>query len=317
VPYTPLRSFSHNSSGGDLRVARSATGRYAVTFGRLAKVDPSFREAVMVTAYGSQGERCHLDGWGDAPNGTDLAAVVACYDAANRPRDSRFTVLLVGSQSLPGRHAFATLAPGEGSSAAAIPNSFSSSGLSVGMDRSGIGSYLVRLQAPGAGAAESYFVSTVGPAQDMCKIASWSQGDWASVVCYSPTGAHTDGQFSILMVDGGRPGKRYGFTVAEYANAPLDQTYSPELTSQRTSSGQSVRITHTALGEYAVDFPGLANGGASGEIVQVSPLGSGLTTCQLEGWTEDASSNLRAHVRCWNRASGRREDSQFTVLVVE
>lgn len=316
--YQPMRAFAYNGTGGAIRIERSTIGRYRVTFERLARVDSSLREVVLVTAYGSAGERCHIEEWGNTPNQRDLEARVACYLGNGDPVDSRFTTLVVGSRALPGRHGFASLAASapEGASTAA-PNAFSSSGQPVAVDRSAAGSYLVHMNAPRTTLPENYFISTVGGAPDLCKVASWNQGEWASVVCYAASGAHTDARFSILMVEEGRPGKRFAIAWANDPTAAIDQPYVPPAMYQRSTAGLPARITRLGVGEYAVEFPGLANGGATAEIVQVSPFGSGLTTCQLQGWTEDTGSTLRVQVRCWNRASNAREDGQFTVLVLE
>ena len=316
--YQPMRAFAYNGTGGAIRIERSSIGRYRVTFERLARVDSSFREVVLVTAYGSAGERCHIEDWGNAQNQRDLEAGVACYLGNGAPVDSRFTTLVVGSRALPGRHGFASIVAGapEGASTAA-PNAFSSSGQRVAVDRSAAGSYLVHMNAPRTTLPENYFISTVGGAPDLCKVASWNQGEWASVVCYAASGAHTDARFSLLMVEEGRPGKRFAIAWANDPTAAIDQPYVPPAMYQRSTAGLPARITRLGVGEYAVEFPGLANGGATAEIVQVSPFGSGLTTCQLQGWTEDTGSTLRVQVRCWNRASNVREDGQFTVLVLE
>jgi hypothetical protein len=316
--YQPMRAFAFNATGGGIQVARMATGRYQVTFERMARIDTAFRDVVLVTAYGSEGERCHIEDWGNAANQRDMHAHVACYLGSGAPVDSRFTVLVVGARSLPGRHGFASvssIAP-EATATAAL-NTWSSSGQAVAVDRSAPGSYLVHLNAPRTTFPENYFISTVGGAPDLCKVSSWNQGDWASVVCYSAAGAHTDARFTLLMLEEGRPGKRFGFAWANDPTAPIDQPYAPPATYQRSSAGIPARVTRTGIGEYSVEFPGLANGGASAEIVQVSPFGAGLTTCQLQGWTEDSGATLRAQVRCWNRASNVREDGQFTVLVLE
>ena len=318
APYQPMHAFAYNGTGGAIRIGRSTVGRYRVTFERLARIDSTFRDVVLVTAYGSNGERCHIEDWGNAQNQRDLEANVACYLGNGAPVDSRFTAMVVGSRSLPGRHGFATMIAGAPEAAATpVPNAFSSSGQPVAVDRSAPGSYLVHLNAPRTTLPENYFVSTVGGAPDLCKVASWNQGEWASVVCYAPSGAHADARFTLLMLEAGRPGKRFGIAWANDPTAAIDQPYIPPANYQRSSSGIPARVTRLGVGEYAVDFPGLANGGSAAEIVQVSPFGSGLTTCQLQGWTEDTGATLRVQVRCWNRASNAREDGQFTVLVLE
>jgi hypothetical protein len=309
-----MRAFALNATGGGIRVARTAPGAYLVTFERLAKAKPEFREVVAVTTYGSQHEQCNLIGWHSSTDAVDLIAEVRCLGADRRAADARFTILVAGAQSLPGRFGFAAWS---GSGSTPWTNSWSSSGQDVVVDRSGEGSYLVRLRAPRTEFPETYLVSAIGSEGQGCSLTSWNYGDWASVVCQDAVSVVNDARFALLMVEGGRAGKRFGFAWANALNAPIGEPYVPAPAYQRSSSATPARVTHDATGEYTVEFPGLGGGGDAGEVVHIAPFGTGRTACQLEGWTEDAQGGLRVHVRCWNRQSNVREDGQFTVLVLE
>ncbi|HEX4932876.1 MAG TPA: hypothetical protein VFV33_06845, partial [Gemmatimonadaceae bacterium] len=127
-----------------------------------------------------------------------------------------------------------------------------------------------------------------------------------------------DSRFSLLMLEQGRAGKRFGFAWSNEPAPPLGGAYVPSLEHQRTSSGQAVRIRRTATGSYVVSFPGLARVGDATETVHVSPYGGGLFTCQVQGWGNGSDgSSLDATVRCWNRGSGAPADTYFTILVLE
>ena len=316
--YGPNSTYQFNETGGGITVSRQATGEYVVSFERMAKVDSAFRETVLVTPFGAAGERCRLNGWGDAPNGRDLDVSVSCYTFSGTHIDTRFSVLVVGSRSLPSRMGF-TVAGDASSAFAPQPNhTYSSFADHVGISRSAAGSYLVQMDGAVDNTPQNYFVSTYGTASDLCKVSSWNRGVWASVICYASSGALTDSRFSLLMVERGRPDKRFGFAWANEPSIALGSSYTPNLEYQRTSSGQPVRIGHSSTGAYQVVFPGLGKVGNRPETVQVSPYGGGLYTCQVQGWTSGSDgASLDATVRCWNSASGEPADTYFTILVVE
>jgi len=316
--YHPTSSYQLNETGGNIVVARQSVGRYLVTFERLAKVDTAFRETVLVTPNGSEGERCHLNGWGNASNGLDLDVSVSCYSFAGAALDARFSVLVVGSRSLPSRLGFTVAGDAASAFASQATHTFSSFSSGVAITRSTAGSYLVRLDGASDDTPQNFFVSTYGNADDLCKVSSWNRGVWASVICYAPSGALSDARFSLLMLERGRPGKRFGFAWANEPATALGGSYVPNLQYQRSSSGAPVRITHTATGVYQVSFPGIAKVGGRPETVHVSPYGGGLFTCQVQGWSNRAdSSALDATVRCWNRGNGTPADTYFTILVLE
>lgn len=316
--YRPAAAHQQNATGGDVSVARRGVGEYIVTFERMAKVDGSFRETVLVTAGGSSGERCHLNGWTDAANGRDLDVSVSCFSFAGTRVDSRFSVLVVGSRSLPSRLGFTVTGDATSAFAPQSHHTFSSFSEGVGVSRSTAGSYLVRLAASAGASPQNYFVSTFGGGDDLCKVSSWNRDVWATVVCYGPSGALVDARFSLLTLESGRPGRRFGFAWSNDPSTPVGGSYTPSLDFQRTSSGLPVRVFHPATGAYLVSFPGLAKAGTRPETVHVSSYGGGLFTCQVEGWANSADgSALDAAVRCWNRGNGAPADTYFTILVLE
>ena len=319
--YRPAATHQQNGTGGEIAIARRSVGEYVVTFERMAKVEKSFRETVLVTAGGTRGERCHLNGWSDAENGRDLDVSVSCYSFTGSRVDARFSVLVVGSRSLPSRMGFTVTGDAATSFASQSHHTFSSFSIGIGVSRSTAGSYLVQLAGTAGTAGSSpqnYFVSTVGGADDLCKVSSWNRDVWATVVCYGPSGALADARFSLLTLESGRPGRRFGFAWSNDPSTPIGDSYTPSLAYQRTSSGLPVRIGHAATGVYVASFPGMARVGTGAETVQVSSYGGGLYSCQVEGWANSADgSALEATVRCWNRSNGSPADSYFTILVLE
>ncbi|MEO6445887.1 MAG: Ig-like domain-containing protein [Gemmatimonadaceae bacterium] len=308
----------HNETGGKVSAVRVSRGAYVISFERLAKVESAFRETVLVTSYGRGGERCQLSGWDNAVNARDLNVSVSCYSASGLRSDARFSVLVVGSRSLPSRMGFTVAGDATTDFAAEARHTFSSFADDVAISRSTPGSYLVRMNGSHDDAPESYFVSTFGDASELCKVSAWNHGAWASVICYAPGGTLADSRFALLMVESGRPGKRFGFAWANAPATPIGGSYTPSLDHQRTSSGAPVRINHEATGVYRVSFPGLARAAGVAETVHVSPYGGGLYGCQVESWANGAAGDaLDALVRCWNQSNGAPADTYFTILVVE
>jgi hypothetical protein len=84
--YNPSSVYGSNPVGGAIRIERSATGFYEITWtGVIAEIVD--RGSAQVTAYGGDGTQCKLRGVGDE------FAVVQCY-AGDVPADSYFTVML-------------------------------------------------------------------------------------------------------------------------------------------------------------------------------------------------------------------------------
>ena len=133
--YAPTSAYQHNETGGGIRVAHLATGSYVVSFERMAKVDSTFRETVLVTPNGSAGERCNLNGWGNNANGRDLDVSVSCYTFGGADADVRFSVLVVGSHSLPSHLGFTVSGDAAAHYAPEPGNTYSSFEGAVGISR--------------------------------------------------------------------------------------------------------------------------------------------------------------------------------------
>ena len=82
--YAASTAYAHRSDGEEVRVERSAIGRYRVDLGAVIG-QPGGN--VQVTDYGAGTGRCQPVRW------QARIAEIACYDAEGRPTDSRFTVL--------------------------------------------------------------------------------------------------------------------------------------------------------------------------------------------------------------------------------
>jgi Thermolysin metallopeptidase, alpha-helical domain/Thermolysin metallopeptidase, catalytic domain/Thrombospondin type 3 repeat len=179
--------------------------------------------------------------------------------------------------------------------------------------RAGVGSYTVRF--PGLGSATNLGhvqVSGFGTSTDVCKVASWSGGsvDFSvGVRCFSGTAAH-DSAFTVMVT-----GPEEGDTGLGYAWAdqPSTASYAPSASYAFDAAGGTIAITRSAVGRYAVRFPGLGGGAFAGGTVQVTPYGTGSEHCQVVGWAT-GTADLTANVACFTPA-GAAVDTRYTLLV--
>jgi Big-like domain-containing protein len=313
LTYTPSGPYAFNLTGGDISVTRTATGRYSVQFGRLAKSLTSDRETAMVSAYGSVTTRCVVIQWGNTADG-GLLVTVGCADPTGAAVDARFSILVVGSEALPGRSGFAW-APQTGTAQYTPPASYaySSSGQAPAVSRQAVGDYLADLKLARAAGdlPENYFVTAYGDPSKMCKIANW--GSQARVLCFTNAGAAADAMYDVLLVERGRTGKRLGFA---WADQPSAATYTPNAGWARNSTGGAITVNRVSTGLYDVTFAGLAKPGTTPENVQVTSYAGGYSYCSIVNWLNSGTSDLTVRVACTN-AAGAAVDSYYQVLVIE
>lgn len=317
TPYAPNKQRTFNGLGLANSVTRFATGAYRVALGGMAK-GATGKEIVVVTTYAQTKVRCTLDGWRD--NGANLDVTVFCVDGGGASADARFSLLMVGANSLPGRLGFALTND-------SIPNfgpytpdphfSWNATGNPITAFNGGIlGGYTVDLGLPRLPASgHETFIATATSIDAQCRVDPWN---WANgqvdVECFDHAGAQAPRNFAILQVEQGRPGMRFGFTVGNQPSSPTP--YAPD-TSLTSTTGGPITITRTQKGVYTVDFEGLQKPvGTRTENVQVSAFGTGYS-CEVPAWpTTPSGTGLRVWVVCRN-GSGAVADSPFTVLVLE
>ena len=308
--YTPNPSFAYNATGGSIQITRHGNGRYEVAFNSPAGWTGT-RLGFAVTAYGSSTLGCSLD-W-HSPS-AQLVVRVNCYDRVTHlPADSRFTLLVVGSGSLQTRSAFAFA--NEPSSPSYTPNPLASYTTGPGamlithlaLD----GDYRVDLGTGNPAhstflVGEKYFYPG-----HLCTIRAWLTSS-VGVRCFDDTGALHDKHYWILQVQGGRPGRRIGFA---WANQPTAASYTPALNRSFNSSGGGIMVTRTGVGRYAIEFAGLQKLAGHTENVQVTPWGTGYSSCKVVGWGNSAA-GLRVSAEC-RKLNGTFKDARFNVLVIE
>jgi hypothetical protein len=307
-----------NATGGDIRVtSRPGAGDYVITFARLARADTSWRETVMLTpGQSGLGTRCHLNGWNSAANGRDLDVSVSCYATNDSKIDKAFHIAVIGSGSLASRHGFVTIADAAQSHAPPGSAFYNSSGLPISVDRMSTGSYRVNVNNERTSAPENYFITTIGGPSATCLLDGWSFGTYSRSRCEWSDGSPVDARFAMQLVEGGRPGKRFGFAWASSPTATVGAEYEPSSGYQRVSTGGRVMITRTAPGAYEVRFPGLGELASTRHHLQVSPYQTARVGCQA--WALPArESDFVARVACGSRGTLAPIDAFFTILLLE
>jgi hypothetical protein len=307
--YAP--SFSYNATGGGVRITRFGPGGgYAVTFGGLNRA-PGETEVFIVTTFGTTNAHC-VAGFSTV-SGSSATVNVFCIDPIQGTGvDSRFSVLAVGSNSLPARSAFAYANNIFAPSYTPDPNfSYTSAGGAINIVHDTMpGNYRVNF-GTGNPAGSAFLVnSRITPEQ--CHIGEWLPTT-ARVRCFdSGSGAPADVDYQVLQVGAGRPGRRIGYAFADRGSAA---SYTPTAAFSHNSSGGTIKITRSMPGRYAVVFNGLQRPAGHTDDVQVTPFGQVYANCAVAGVTSLAS-GLRAIVNCRDIA-GNFHDSRFEILVIE
>jgi hypothetical protein len=308
--YTPHAAYAYNSTGGAIQIDRQSAGIYNVTFAGLRGWGPGLSSAVAVTAYGSTSISCSSLTYSSSP--TTTAVLVGCFDAATGAMaDSRFTIMVVGNQSVPTPSAFVMSG---GPAPVPPPNpawSWTSGNQPITVTHlADVGEYDVLLGTGNTPRSAKLVTAGSGGGSRCNNLTGISGG--LRVRCYDWTGAATNQGFSVVQIAGGRPGKRVGFAVA---NLPTTASYTPATNSSFNSSGGAITATRSAVGRYAMNFAGLQKLGSATEHVQVAAISNLLATCNVVHWGNSAD-GLLASIECRN-GSGQLVDTRYDVLVIE
>lgn len=193
--------YSGNEAGQLNTISQTGTGRYVAT---LPGVD-AFDASVLVTAYGSGSERCQVSSWGSSSDG--MRVHVACSAPNGTAADSRFTLAFTGG-GVPGR-----LATGDNAGAYAWANQPSSAsytpstwyqgnlfGANVTIDRSAVGTYLVRVPRSVSVSRDAVLVTAYGSTGHHCLVDHWSRlatETSARVLCFNGAGSPVDTYFTL------------------------------------------------------------------------------------------------------------------------
>jgi hypothetical protein len=306
--YTPHTSYSHNSSGGPVGITRTSAGVYAVTFSGLG-ASGAQRTAVQVSTYSTGTNHCKAAGWRTL--GADFIVDVKCFTQAGAAADARYTILVAGAMSLPGRLGFA-YADNATAASSTPAQARSSRGQGIRVARTGPGVYVVGfdgLERTGTDGPEQLMVTAVGDGSERCTISSWDFGGLeVAVRCFTSAGAPIDSRFSVLVLEKGRTGYKLAHTWANDAAVAL---YTPDPVYTLNEGGGATEITRTGPGAYSVTFQGLTRTLGATETVLVTAYG-GSNLCRIGSWGLE----FAVSVFCYD-AAGVASDSQFDLIVIQ
>ena len=142
-------------------------------------------------------------------------------------------------------------------------------------------------------------------------------GSTVNIECTDPrsfTRTSIDSDFSIALIERGRPGLRAAFAYT----AGLEEVFGTVTVSASqsyNSSGGAVTQRHLNTGHYEMTFAGLAGGG-SPENVQVSSASENGDYCKILGWRV-VGQDLVVEVQCYESDTLDPEDQDFTIIIFQ
>lgn len=318
VPYNVSESFTNP---GDSTVSRkTATGTYELRILGLGASTANRRflyiNSRVATAH------CHPAGEPTtAASGAMVAQIVCASVTTGAAVDAPYSFVALGTDAFTGRTGFLltpTAAIGTTDVVVTSPFSATSRGTdaSVLVRSATTGGYFVRFSALGrvtGDVAENHFAQSWGTTPGTwCASAGWnSSGFDGAVVCYDANGAASNERFATLVIDRGRPTKRF---AVSWVDLPGDASSVP--TSGWTySTGGSVSVARVSAGVHDVTFTNLATSTAPVGIM-VSSYGGVNSHCTIIQ-TSRSGSNLVARVNCVAPVTGAPRDQLFSIGVIE
>jgi hypothetical protein len=309
--YTADPAFSYNSGGGAIRIfgGISDPGKYTVSLSRQPGRSKGNLQLFAINTSGY----CVTPQWEGS-----LYIAVSCFDANGNHADTAFAMLYqernfgLGNAGKGVAYLLADQ-PETGSYTANPDYSYNSSGGVNAVVRNSTGNYTTNL--PGlTKRGGSVLVTAVGGRGNYdnplrCKTSGWSanaSGTQVNVLCFGPTGAATDAQFSLAyaLFD---PFAVEIPATAQGAYARADQptqtnpyTPSPAFQFNSFSTGR-LAARSTGTGQYSASIPG--NLSYSSSIALATAVGSDSSYCNVTTW-------LPIGVACYGQG-GNPIDSQF------
>jgi hypothetical protein len=310
----PDLDYSFNSSGGALSIQSSGLGLYSAIFAGMGGANFE-TEALFISGYSAPlGGFCRIQEWGST------SAALDCHAADGTLSDQRFTVAMVGSASFTGRSGYAWVQSGTLPVDADHYYRYNPTGGNITSTPTGTGVYTVRFEGLGRVAAsdrEAVMVTSYGGIDAFtCQPASWTTVDAhldVEVRCFDATGAATNSQFTILVVDGARQGARLAFA---HADQPLNGAYAPTNSAVRPSG--TAQVNRNSTGHYSIAFTGFYRTGDLRETVLISATGEAPGRCQVQEWAEstEIGNSTDVFVACAT-PDGVAADMPFSIVVLQ
>lgn len=292
---TPSAYYAYNAAGGAMKIARTATGTYDVSF---ADLDLSGSVA-LVSSYGTAGGLCMWSGT------TAPAVTVRCFDAAGSVADAKFSLTVFGKGTkgatvLGFAHANDKFAASYTPAADRSNNAIG--GGTITASRSAKGKYTTEFGGLALLDIGNVQVMPYGDANAFCSIDSWS-GAKVNVSCFDGSGNPADAQYTVMLL-GTKTGS--GARVLAYAHAAeaASASYAPSVA---YNDGAAVTATRLAAGTYKIVFDGQNLN--SGAHVQVTSHGKG-RRCNVSAWAGNT-----VDLTC--TSTGGLADNNYAVVVLQ
>jgi secreted trypsin-like serine protease len=194
--YVASGFYSFNSRGGTNTVVRTGVGAYTANLPGFTLVGGN----VAVTAYGGGTANCNVSSWSVS------TVAVRCFAPSGAAVDSQWTLRYtdkhVANQGGKGAYLWAN-SPLSAAYAPSATYAFHSGGLTLGVNRLGVGSYRVNIPSIAASNKTSLMVTAYGSGAN-CKAASWvgngAGGTYAYVRCFAANGAAVDSRFTASYI---------------------------------------------------------------------------------------------------------------------
>ena len=194
--YTPNLAYQWNSKKLTNTMQHVGTGSYQATLSGLTTTGGT----VLATGYGSGPERCKVAQWYHATSG--LAVNVACFHADGSPADTQFTLSFMSNVLIGGASAWADQ-PYAQSYTPSQTYQYSSTGSTVTIGRTSLGTYNVSLPSQPPYNKTAAFVTAYGTTPDYCNVGSWvpsNSNQYDTVIninCYDRSGSPTDSFYTV------------------------------------------------------------------------------------------------------------------------
>jgi hypothetical protein len=296
--------YAYNSAFAGISVGQIGIGEYLATFGLPGSVAAP---TVEMSAYDSRAT-CQVNDL--ETDSTSMTVVVFCYTYTGKPANSRFDLVVGNASKHPaGLIDYSYYLHGH------LRSSYNSSHHSNKITGLGTGRYAVTFGGPAThGVTGTAQVTTGGSGGGNCVLAGWhgsAAGEVVDVNCFSASGKpHKESFFAAYDRHSNVTGMKDPWTADAFANHPTTHSYVPAVQDDSTP-GARVSVKRTGKGDYEVRFaksggPYTYNGGD----VQVIPVGTGDTHCDVGEW--DLTASPVATIQCFSN-SGHHVDSEFAV----
>jgi hypothetical protein len=316
--YVPNPTYQWNGKGGINRVHRLGTGRYEVSFARLAATPaagtPGSGGTAQVAAYGTSARTCKAETW--FASGTAEVVRVRCTTPISGALvDSTFTASFTNGKGVANHFAFAKAdRPTAVSYTPASPFQFDDRGGTITVTRSGTGRYKVKLPHLGEFSGD-VAVTAVGTDADACNVLSWGPAgaQFVNVACTNADGLAADSAFAVtytsLMNVIGVNTAHGGYLWSNHATAP------PAYQSNNDGSGNRSdnSVSSIGTGQYVAHIAHI-NSTANGGYASTTAYGSSDPRCVIDHW-QPSGDGTDVYVDCF-KAEGLAGDFDFTVQFV-